>query len=313
MEPDDRRERPVNYRHLEYFWAVARAGSLTGGARELNLTPQTVSGQLRLLEEDLGVKLFDRSGRGLVITEAGQRAFSYAEKIFELGSELREALAADAGLTPRLSVGLVNGLPKVVVERLLTPALDLDVKVRLACKEAPTEELLADLALHRLDVVLSDVPIPPWIKVRAFNHVLGESGVVFLGRPALAEACREGFPRSLDGAPMLLPIEGTMLRRSVDQWFSSHDIRPSLVGEFDDGALMKSFGQQGAGLFPTPTVVETEVSRQHQVERVGVADRVVEPFYPISVERAVRHPAVAAICRAARTDFLGTQEDGPPT
>ncbi len=295
----------LNYQHLRYFWVVARHESLTRGAKELHLTPQTVSGQLKVLERELGTKLFRRAGRGLAITAAGEVVFRFAEEIFGLGRELVETLAGGAaGPQLRMRVGVSDVLPKLVAQHLLAPATRLPEPARLVCAEASAEELLADLALHKLDVVLSDIPIPPWVKIRAFNHPLGQSDIVFLGEATLAARHRPDFPRSLHRAPVLLPVEGTALRSSLDLWFESVEIQPKIVGEFEDSALLKAFGQDGLGLFPTPSVIEEEVKSQYQVERVGLADGVVERFYAISVERRVRHPGVAAICEAARSDLF---------
>lgn len=294
----------LNYQHLRYFWVVARNQSLTRGARELNLTPQTISGQLKVLEEALGTKLFRRVGRGIEITEAGETAFRFAEEIFGLGTELVETLAdRRAGHPLRLRVGIADVVPKLVAQSLLEPALQLGQPIRLVCAEGPADELLADLALHKLDVVLSDIPTPPWLKLRAFNHPLGGSEVIFVGGQHLAAQHRVGFPGSINHAPMLLPVEGTALRSSLEQWFDSAKVRPRIVGEFEDSALMKSFGQAGAGLLPIPAVVEAEVAAQYQLERVGRADGVIEKFFAISSERRVRHPGVAAICSAARTEL----------
>lgn len=301
----------LNYQHLRYFWVVARNESLTRGARELHLTPQTVSGQLKLLEESLETKLFRRAGRGLAITEAGEMVFRFAEEIFGLGRELVETLAdRPAGRSLRMRVGVVDVLPKLVAQQLLAPALALGEPVRLICAEAPAEDLLADLALHKLDVVLSDVPIPPWVKIKAYNHPLGESDVVFLGEPTLAKEHRADFPRSLDHAPMLLPMDGTALRSSLDHWFEAAGVQPKVIGEFEDSALMKAFGQTGLGLFPAPSVIEGEVVSQYDVERVGLAEGVVERFFAISVERRVRHPGVAAICEAARSGLFAAARSG---
>ncbi len=295
----------LNYQHLRYFWVVAKHESLTRGAEELHLTPQTVSGQLKLLEEALGTKLFRRAGRGLAITQAGEVVFRFAEEIFGLGRELVETMTGGAGDRQlRMRVGVVDVLSKLVAQRLLAPATQLDKPLRLVCAEAPAEELLGDLALHKLDVVLSDIPIPPWVKIRAYNHPLGESDILFLGEPKLAAEYRADFPRSLDQAPVLLPMEGTALRGSLEQWFGVVGVRPKVVGEFEDSALMKSFGQAGLGLFPTPAVIEAEVAAQYHVERVGLTEGVVERFFAISVERRVRHPGVAAICEAARAGLF---------
>ncbi len=295
----------LNYQHLRSFWVVARNESLTRGALELHLTPQTVSGQLKLLEQELGTKLFRRAGRGLAITAAGEVVFRFAEEIFGLGRELVETLAGGSvGRQLRMRVGVVDVLPKLVAQHLLAPATRLSEPVRLICSEAPAEELLADLALHKLDVVLSDVPIPPWVKIQAFNHPLGESGIVFMGEARLAAEHRADFPNSLHGAPVLLPMDGTALRSSLEQWFDRVGVQPRVVGEFEDSALMKSFGQEGLGLFPATSVIEDEVISQYRVERVGPAEGVVERFFAISIERRVRHAGVAAICEAARSEMF---------
>ena len=295
----------LNYHHLRYFWAVARGGNLTRAAADLHLTPQTVSTQIKDLERALGERLFRRSGRRLVLTDVGQVVYRYADEIFSIGKELVETLAGQTGgRTLRLVVGVADNLPKMVAYRLIEPATCLVEPVRVVCRETGLQSLLADLAVHRVDVVLSDAPIPPSIKVRAFNHLLGECGVSFMMSSRLARGFQHKFPRSLDGAPMLLPSEGTALRGQLDQWFQSRGIYPKIVGEFEDSALLKTFGQAGAGAFPVPSVVEEEVARQYNVKRIGVVDGVVERYYAISVERRVKHPAVAAICESARTELF---------
>lgn len=295
----------LNYHHLRYFWAVARAETLTSAAAELHLTPQTVSTQIKDLEEAMGQSLFSRSGRRLVLTDVGQVVYRYADEIFSIGKELGELLAGrPVGRGLRLVVGVADVLPKLVAHRLIEPATQLDEPVRLVCRETGLQSLLAELAVHRVDVILSDAPIPPSIKIRAFNHLLGECGVTFMASSSLASDYRRRFPRSLDDAPVLLPTEDTALRGQLEQWFQAQGIRPKVVGEFEDSALLKTFGQAGAGLFPVPSVVEAEVGRQYRVKPVGKADGVVERFYAISVERKVRHPAVAAICEAARTQLF---------
>jgi len=295
----------LNYHHLRYFWAVARAGNLTRASAELHLTPQTVSAQIKDLEHALGEKLFRRSGRSLVLTEVGDVVFRYADEIFSIGKELLENLAGQpTGRPLRLVVGVADVLPKLVAHRLLAPAMTLDDPVRIVCRETGLATLLGDLATHRVDVVLSDAPIPPTIKIQAYNHLLGECGVTFMAVAPLARRCLKKFPAGLDGAPMLLPAEGTALRGQLDQWFRSRGVQPRIVAEFEDSALLKTFGQAGDGVFPVPSVVETEVARQYQVVTVGSAEGVVERFYAISVERRVVHPAVAAICDAARTELF---------
>lgn len=295
----------LNYNHLRYFRAIARRGSLTRASRDLNLTPQTISTQIQLLEEYFGKKLFDRTGRRLVLTEAGQLAFQFAEEIFTLGQELVDTLAGKAvGRSLRVIIGIADVIPKLVAERLIEPALALDESVRLICRQTDTNTLLAELALHRLDVVLTDSQIPPSVKVRAFNHKLGECGVTFMVAERQATRFRKDFPRSLDNAPFLLPTEDTALRHSLDRWFFNRSIRPRIVGEFQDSALLKAFGQSGGGVFAVPSVIEDEVRRQYKTQPIGIAEGIVETFYAISVERSIKHPAVAAICESAREDMF---------
>ncbi len=295
----------LNYHHLRLFQAVAREGNLTRASGRLHLTPQTVSSQIRDMESAIGEQLFLRSGRRMVLTDAGIVALRYADEIFALGHELQETLRGQpTGRPLKLVVGAPEALPKLIVHRLLEPALQMEEPIQIVCRESSPTELLADLAVHRLDVVLADGPIPPMTKVKAYNHLLGSCGISFMASSALAKRLRKGFPGSLDGAPVLLPSEDAVLRRDLDTWFESHRLRPLIVGEFDDSALLKSFGQAGEGFFAVPTVVEKEVSRQYQVELVAKTEEVIESYYAISVERRVRHPAVVAICEAARTSLF---------
>jgi len=292
----------LNYHHLKYFWAVARSETLTSAAQHLGLTPQTLSAQIKGLEHDIGQQLFARSGRRLVLTDVGHAVLKYAEEIFAIGDELTEMLAGrSVARAMQVVVGVADVLPKLVAHRLIEPAIHLDEPVRVVCRATGLPSLLADLATHRIDVVLSDAPIPSPVRIRAFNHLLGECGVTFMASTSIAREYGRGFPGSLDGAPMLLPADGTALRRQLDDWFTDNEIRPKLVGEFEDSALLKAFGQAGAGLFPVPSIVEEEVGRQYHARPIGVVDGVVERFYAISVERRVTDPAVAAICTAART------------
>lgn len=295
----------INYQHLRYFWAVARAGSLTRASEQLSLTPQTVSTQIRDLEKALGEKLFLRTGRRLVLTDGGQLVYRYADEIFSLGQELMETLQGrPSGRPLRLVVGVADVLPKLIAHRLIEPALQLEEPVQVVCREDRPEKLIAELAVHGLDVVLSDAPIPPGVKVRAYNHLLGECGVTFMASARLADTYRKKFPRSLEGAPFLLPTENTVLRRALGQWFTEQGIHPMIAGEFEDSALLKVFGQAGVGIFAVPSAIEDEVERQYAVRQVGKADGVVERFYAISVERKIRHPAIAAICNIARTELF---------
>ncbi len=304
----------LNYHHLLYFWVVAREGSLGAAGRELHVTPQTVSTQIRTLEESLGEDLFDRTGRRLVLTETGRVAYQYAGEIFGLGRELVDAVRGrSAGRPVEVVVGVVDVLPKLVAQRLIAPALELEEPVRLVCRESPALDLLAELSVHRLDVVLSDAPIPPGMNVRAYNHVLGECGVSFLAVPTLARSLRRRFPRSLDEAPMLLPTDDSILRRSLEQWFDEREVRPDVRGEFQDSALLKVFGHEGLGVICVPQVIEEVVARQHGLRVVGRTEDVRETFYAISAERRVRNPAVAAICEAARRELFDDVSGGTPS
>jgi LysR family transcriptional activator of nhaA len=294
-----------NYHHLLYFWVVARQGSIVRASQELNLAQPTISGQLRGLEEELGEKLFMRVGRSLALTETGRMVYRYADEIFTLGRELREALQGRVTDRPmRLTIGITDVLPKLVAYRLLEPALHLEEPVQLRCQEGKLEQLLAELAIYNLDVVLSDAPIGPFVKVRAFNHLLGECGISFFGAPALAATYRQQFPQSLQQAPLLAPTDNTVLRRNLDQWFDAQGLHPTIVGEFEDSALLKVFGQQGIGLFTAPSVIEAEVKRQYNVEVIGRVDAVKERFYAITVNRKLRHPAVIAMSDAAQLDLF---------
>lgn len=296
----------LNYHHLLYFWTMARQGSLARASAELRLAQSTISGQIRALEDSLGEKLLARRGRRLVLTEMGRVVFRYAEEIFSLGRELRDAVKGrPVGRPLSLMVGVADVVPKLVARRLLEPALKLPEPVRLICREDKPERLFAELAVHNLDIVLADAPIDPSIRIRAFNHLLGECGIVFFGTAKLAAAHRRNFPESLDGAPVILPTENTTLRRSLDQWFAARGIRPRVVGEFEDSALLKVFGQVGMGLFPASSVIADEVQRQYQVRPVGRLDEVRERFYAISVERKLKHPAVIAISEEARQKLFG--------
>ena len=296
----------LNYHHLLYFWMVAREGSVTRASSELRLAQPTISTQIRMLEESLGEKLFARHGRNLVLTTVGQEVYRYADEIFSLGREMLDVVRHRApGRARRLAVGVADVLPKLVVYRLLEPVRQLDPPVHIVCREGKPEPLLAELAIHKLDLVLADCPVGVNTSVKVFHHLLGECGVTFFARAPLARRVRPGFPKSLDGAPMLLPTEGSVLRRSLGQWFEQQSIRPNVVSEFEDGALLKAFGAAGAGLFPAPAVIEEEVRRQYGVQVVGRIEAVRERFYAVSHERRLKHPAVVAVCDAAREKLFG--------
>lgn len=303
----------VNYHHLRYFWVVAREGGLVQAGKVLRLSHPTLSAQIRALEAQLEEKLFVKVGRKLVLTESGQVVFRYADQIFSLGRDMLDTVKGrSAGQLARLDVGVADVVPKLVVRRLLQPALELAEPVRIVCHERPYDHLLADLSLHALDLVLADAPLPPGSAVRAFNHLLGETGVSIVGSRALARTYRRGFPASLDGAPMLLPLENLTLRRSLNQWFQAHGIRPRIVAEFEDSALLKVFGADGLGVFAAPTAVEGEVLRQYRVEVIGRVDQVRERFYAISSERRLKNPAVVAICEAARDELFAAPAHRKP-
>ena len=296
----------LNYHHLHYFWAVAREGGLVAAAKALRVSHPTLSAQIHALEDHLGEKLFTKVGRKLALTEMGRMVYRYAEEIFTLGREMVDTVhGRSTGKPLRLEVGVADVVPKLVVLRLLQPAMALAEPVRLVCREDSYEKLLADLALHALDLVVADAPVPPGSHIRAFNHLLGETQISFFARRDLARKYRRGFPRSLDGAPMLLPLEQLTLRRSLNQWFARHDIVPRVTAELEDSALLAVFGAEGVGIFPAPSAVEKEVIAQHRVALVGRADSVRERYYAISVERKLRNPAVLAICDAARQDLFG--------
>ena len=295
----------LNYHHLLYFWTVAREGSITRAGAVLHLTQPAISAQLRTLERALGEKLFERRGRQLALTDTGRLVYRYAEEIFSIGRELQETLAGrPTGRPPRLVVGVVDSMPKLMIYRLLEHAVRGAEPVRLVMREGTPERLIADLAIHAVDVVLSDAPVPATVRVKAFSHLLGECGVSIFGTPTLIEARRRRFPVSLDGAPFLLPMEGTTLRRSLDDWFAELSVRPNVVAEIEDSAVLKVFGQAGVGLFAAPTAVEREVRRQYGVRVVGRVEAIRERFYAISVERRIRHPAVLAITSSARRELF---------
>jgi LysR family transcriptional activator of nhaA len=276
----------LNYHHLLYFWTVVREGGVSRAAEKLSLAQPTVSAQVRLLEDTLGEKLFERQGR--------------------IGRELVEALKGrpSTGRPLPLSVGVVNAVPKLIVQRLLQPAMSGEQPIHLVCREDSTEALLGELAIHALDVVISDVPAPAHVRVKAFSHLLGESDTTFFAAGALAAKLRRRFPRSLNDTPVLLPTRHTAMRQALDQWFETEDLHPNIIGEFDDSALMKAFGQAGAAAFPASTAIQDEVMRQYRVRPVGTANTVRERYYAISAERRLKHVGVLAITTAAKQELF---------
>lgn len=296
----------INYHHLLYFWTVAREGSIAKACGKLHLSQPTISGQIKALESSLEERLFARAGRGLALTEVGRLAFRYADEIFGLGREMMEALKGrPTGKPLQLTVGISDVVPKLIAYRLLKPALAFSEPVRIVCHEDRTERLLAAMALHDLDIVLTDAPMPPSLKFKAFSHLLGECGMVVMGAPTLIRRYRKGFPKCLAEAPFLLPLEGTALRRSLEQWFDRLKIQPRIVGEFEDSALLKAFGQEGVGLFVVPEVIVKEVSSSYGVSPLGTIPSLTESFYAISAERRLQHPAVLAVASEARKKLFG--------
>ena len=294
----------LNYHHLLYFWTVARAGSIAKAGEELHLAQPTISSQLKLLEESLGHKLFERQGRKLVLTDVGRTVMRYADEIFRLGNELKNVVSGmPGGQQLRLNVGVLDVIPKLVAEQLLKPALDAGPSLRIICREGPLPQLLASLALHELDVVLADAPSSEPVSVRSFNHLLGKSGVSFFAAGKLL-GLKKDFPRSLDGAPVLLPSDESSVRRSLELWFERQGLRPLIAGDFDDSALLQAFGQRGHGVFAMPTAIEAEVERQFNCSVIGRTDEIETCFYAITVERRLRHPAVVAIAEAARSQIF---------
>ena len=292
----------INYKHLHYFWTVAREGGIARASELLHVTPQTISGQLSLLKEYLGVDVFTRVGRNLELTEDGRLVLGYADEIFSLGGELEETIHQLPGSRPQLfRVGVVDVVPKSIANRILEPALLMPEPVRMICREAGLDTLLAELAVHRLDLVLADRAIPPTNSTRGYSHKLGECGVSFFATKKLERELKGKFPNCLDGAPLLLPTSGNPLRSGIDQWLDKQRIHPRVIAEFDDSALMKVFGQNGTGVFIAPTAIKTEVERQFQVHAIGSINEVIEQFYVISVERRVLHPVVSSVVEAART------------
>ncbi len=298
----------MNYKHLHYFMQVAQAGSVTRASELLHLTPQTISAQIQQLEDALGAALFVKRGRGLTLTEHGRLVLAYAEDIFALGTELTAAVRdpPNSGRTIEFRVGVADALPKSIAYRLIEPATQLPEPVRVVCREWKLDTLLAELALHTLDLVISDAPIPSRVSVRAFSHRLGSSTVSFFATSALRARLSGPFPACLNDAPMLMPGEDSAVAQRLRAWFRTMSLRPRIVGEFDDSALAKEFGRRGAGIFVGPTVLAKEIETQHQVKMIGVADQVVVEFFAISVERRVTHPCVLAITNAARGELFAS-------
>jgi LysR family transcriptional regulator, transcriptional activator of nhaA len=298
--------RRLNYQHLLYFWSVVKTGSLTRACEELALSAPTISAQLRTLEARLGEKLLAKSGRTLVPTEMGRLVYGYADQIFALGQDLLEALEQRPSTRPlRLVVGIDDVFPKELAYRILKPTLALGRPVRLLCREGTLERLVADLAVHELDVVLSDAPVTPSLNVRAYSHSLGTCEVLWMATPTLAKTLRRAFPRSLDGVPVLLPTDDTAIRRALDLWLEKQGVRPVMLGEFEDYGMLREFARTGHGFAPVPSFLEEQFRREYGFARIGVATGIKGEFYAISVERKIKNPAVAAMTEHAREAFSG--------
>jgi LysR family transcriptional activator of nhaA len=296
----------MNYKHLHYFFQVAKLGGVARASERLHLSPQTISGQIQSLEEALGTPLFAKSGRGLVLTEAGRMVLGYAEAIFSIGAELEEAVREHPrqGRSLAFRVGVADAVPKTIACRLIEPAAHLPEPVRIVCREWKLDTLLGELALHRLDLVISDAPIPSDVSVRAFNHRLGSCGISFFAAPPLLASCKGRFPACLDGAPLLVPADESALGQRLRAWLQAQALHPRVVGECDDSALAKEFGRRGMGIFVGPTVLERDIEKQYGVRVLGATTDVMAEFFAISVERRITHPCVTAITDAARNELF---------
>jgi len=297
----------MNFKHLYYFWVTANAGGVMRAGEQLHTTPQTLSGQIKLLEERLGRQLFSKNGRSLELTEDGRVALGFADQIFALGGELEAAMRANRGGQRVLEfrVGVADAVPKSIAYMLLEPALTLSEPVRMSCSEDKLPDLLSDLALHKLDLVVADQPLSNRVSVKAFNHELGASSMSFCCAPSLEPKLSGAFPDCLNDAPMLIPGPASSIRPQFDAWLARHRLFPRIIGEFADGALMKSFGRQGHGVFISPSVVDSETEAQYGVKIIGRSNELVEKFYAISVERRISHPCVAAITDIGRGRLFG--------
>lgn len=291
----------LNYKHLHYFWVVATEGSIARAADKLFITPQTISGQLSMLEERIGQPLFDRVGRRLRLTETGRLVLRYADDIFELGKELTDVLrGAPLVGTSEFIVSAASALPKTIVYKILEPALSLSQEVSLMCREGPVETILGELAVHEVDMVLTDTPLSSAFSIKAYNHYLGQSDLSFFASPALAAQLKGPFPACLNEAPMLLPTKQNAIRQLFDKWCHDTSTYPIIRGQYDDSALMKSFGKAGFGVFFMPSIIEQEVEDSFGLTVIGRLSDIKQKFYAISAERKVTHPAVAAVCSTAR-------------
>lgn len=301
--------RHLNYNHLLYFWTVANEGSVARAASILHLTPQTVSGQLKTLEQSVGSALFERAGRGLALTDTGRFVYEYADEIFRLGGELSQRLREpELAMAHPLKVGVVSSIPKLIAYRTLAPALSGPDAPRMTCRQGDLDTLLAELALHRLDLILSDQPVPTGLSVKAYSHLLGHSDISWVGTPSIARHYREHFPHSMEGAPCLLPTASSAIRRHLDDWFERLGIRPTVIAEFDDSALMKAVGEAGLALYPVPSAILTEVWDTYGAEAVGRVRDIRETYVAITPERKLKHPWVIEVTQSARNRLFHSSE-----
>jgi len=296
----------LNYNHLHYFWVVVREGGIAAASRRLRVGRPAISMQIKKMEEFLGSPVFTRRGKRLTLTETGKLVHDYADDIFRIGTELVDAVRGRGPGRPQsLRVGIADVMAKLVAFRLLEPALEGDQRFALVCREDAPTRLFAELAVQRLDLVLSDTPIAPGLDVKAYNHVVGESTTTLFAIPPIARRLKRGFPKSLEGAPFLMPSKTAAIRRQLDHWLEEQDVRPAIIGEFEDSALLKVFGEVGRGVFPGPTIVREEIKKKYRVQDLGELARVRERFYVISPERKIKHPAVARIVEHAKGGGLG--------
>lgn len=296
----------MNFKHLHYFWAAAHAGSIVRAGEQLNISPQTLSGQIKLLEDALDKRLFRKNGRSIELTDAGRLALDYADEIFSLGSELESAVRQENenGAQMRFRVGIADSVPKAIAYRLLEPALSASISLRMVCHEGKLHALLAQLAVHRLDLIIADAPIPTDVNIKAFNHLLGHSTLGCFGNKALIHGASKHFPLLLGELPVLLPGTESAVRRKLDHWLASRAITPRILGEFDDGAMTMAFGREGRGLLFAPTVLERQLQAEHELKLIGRIDPIIEEFFAISIERRISHPAVSLIIDAARSELF---------
>jgi len=296
----------VNFKHLHYFWVAAHAGGIARAGEQLHISPQTLSGQIKLLEDALDKKLFRKNGRTLELTDVGRLTLGYADEIFSLGSELESAVRreSESGAQTRFRVGIADSVPKAIAYRLLEPALGGSVSLRMICHEGKLHALLAQLAVHRLDLIIADAPIPADVNIKAFNHRLGRSSLGCFSAPALMQRNKQSFPKLLGQVPVLLPGTDSAVRRKLDHWLALNAIAPHIIGEFDDGAMTMAFGREGRGVLFAPTVLESQLQAEHKLTMVGQINTIVEEFFAISIERRISHPAVSMIMDAARSELF---------